>query len=70
MENPKFLPKHVVLPSGQVAKRRYQEPWLFEVQAHRDGVFTRLAEIPGVAYDGYRRTWLIPEEVLVLEVLQ
>ena len=64
-----FLPNKVELPCGGFAKRHPLRPWVFECYPRGRPPWDELKDIPGVLYDGYRRAWLIPEEVLQMEVL-
>lgn len=64
-----FLPNKFTLQGGGFAKRHPLRSWIFECYPRGRHDWDSIKEIPGVLYDGYRRAWLVPEEVLIMEVL-
>ena len=65
-----FLADMGTLADGTRWKRRSHEPWFLDVYAARgkNAWEERIKDIPGVGTDGYRRCWVMPEEVFVLYV--
>lgn len=66
-----FLEDKGRLPDGTRWRRRSHEPWFLDVFPGTNIAWQEcIKDVAGVGVDGYRKSWVVPEEVFVLYVMK